>query len=381
MTSEEIDEKSKILRPKPAIATKPKYVPPVNLKVIPKTDHRSNGREELKILKNEDLINIGIIKNEEIRHGILKNDRNPGILKNIDYKHFDEKNIGLLKNEPKKEEVHRTEPIRHHPLKTQTQVKVSSIRSKNGREEFKVSKTEKIGAPNSPSTVCCSILSNTSDCCNLMGKQKKEIDSKSMSKIDSLDSNSSDSGGFREFIQLDKKLSLEPDKKPERKYDGHIRKFSQPEFLDKTIAEKTKVLSQCLCERKSSEHIFKEEEKRQIIYQDKKSLPHLITQTQFKQNTKKLEEMLAQRLDSENQKHKRAASCHESETSSQYEQQMKIQKDFQHKLKADLQQTVKHIQEIQSTELRLPQNRSWNDVRITKLKFLVHKFNKRCHYK
>lgn len=177
---QEISEKPKICRPKPSIAAKPKYVPPVNLKVIPKCDLRipSEG------------------------------------------KRFSEP-IDARLAQPKPEGA---------------SVKMTTIRPKNG---FEVVNGEKNHAPNSPSTICCSILSNSSDCCNLIGN-KKDLDSKSMTKIDSLDSNSSDSGGFRDFIQPEivKKLP------EERKLEGHIRMFSQPEFLEKSIAERAKCLSQ-----------------------------------------------------------------------------------------------------------------------------------------
>lgn len=154
------------IRPKPQIASKPKFVPPVNLKVIPKSD--------LRISENQNFGNSS--------------------------------KIGVSHNK-------------------------GSIRPKNGVE---LSKNQ---APNSPSTICCSILSNSSDCCNIMG-HKKEFDNK-ISKIDSLDSNSSDSGGFRDFIQPEvvKKLP-----EVERKIDGHTRNFSQPDYFEKSVSERAKCL-------------------------------------------------------------------------------------------------------------------------------------------
>lgn len=349
-------DKPKLSRPKPVIASKPKHVPPVNLKVIPKQDLRipANGKEQRRV------------------------DEMP-----------------RTQAYPKESgESRRPEPQRHQSCKPQGAMIKVSTRPRNGHDEFKTKKDfsngEKMhtGAPNSPSTVCCSILSNTSDCCNIMGK--KEMESKSMTKIDSLDSNSSDSGGFRDFIQLEtvKKLPIETENgKPERKFDGHIRKFSQPEFLEKSVAERAKTLSQSLCERKSTEHVyqhrrddsddFRKLSKQNLvqhltpIYTDKtddtknvKVKPLLINQGQFKQSTKKLEEVLAHRLEMDKQRHRRGASCHETDSvnQGQFEQQMNIQKEFQQKLQADLKQTVKQIQEIQSIELRLPQNRSWDEV-------------------
>lgn len=366
-------EKPKITRPKPAIASKPKYVPPVNLKVIPKPDQRfpANGREQSRLEENT------------VRHQGIP-----------------------FRAEPS--ETYPPEPLIHQSFKTQgTTFKVTTIQTRNGHNEYKIPKpknvvrnTEKAhsGAPNSPSTVCCSILSNTSDCCNIMGIHKKEIESKSMTKIDSLDSNSSDSGGFRDFIQLDnvKKLSIETEKyKSDRKLDGHIRKFSQPEFLEKSVAERAKTLTQSFSERKSTEYVYQQnrnelEDMRKVSRQNliqhvvpnhiektedttnlSKTKPQLFSHGQFKQSTKKLEEVLSQRLERDKQRHRRGASCHDADATNQgkFEHQMIIQKEFQQKLQADLKQTVKQIQEIQSIELRLPQNRCWDEVCFIHLLF------------
>lgn len=283
----ETSEKPKITRPKPQIASKPKYVPPVNLKVIPKSDLR-------------------------------------------------------IPSNPKCESIPQSSKFQG--------VKINSVRPKNG-------------APNSPSTICCSILSNTSDCCNI---GKKDLESKSMSKIDSMDSNSSDSGGFRDFIQPEVVKKL-PD---ERKIEGHIRKFSQPEFLERSVAERAKSLTQNFHERKSSEHINEEVRKlppRLANFnpypnqnEDKPKPKPIIIPGQIKQTTKKLEEVLAHRMEIEKKVHRRGASCHDNEQ--KYEEKMNIQKEIQQKIQADLKQTVKQIQEIQSIELRLPQNRNWDDV-------------------
>lgn len=383
-------DKPKISRPKPTIASKPKYIPPVNLKVTPKTDSphsrtAANGKDAFgEQQKSRDTANLYV--------------------KNIDY--------GPEKERAGSENV-KFIPTQHQSFKTSSHeapVGPSDVRGrvKNGRDtgaNVRVSEitrnSEKLssGAPNSPSTVCCSILSNSaSDCCGIMGN-KKEITSKSMTKIDSLDSNSSDSGGFKDFIQLDslKKLPLDAENgKYERKYEGHQRKFSQPEFLEKSVSERAKTLSQSFCDRKSTSEIDDNRKlpkteigrlpmkQQQSLVQNitptpsfnndktddskNKQKPQIISHGQFKQSTKMLEEILAQRLEKEKQRQKKAGMSSHGEgdnmTSQQYEQQMAVQKQIQQKLHADLKQTVKQIQEIQSIELRLPQNKSW-DVRVT----------------
>lgn len=371
--SDIVSDKPKITRPKPAIASKPKYVPPVNLKVVPKSDLRmpANGREHKRLEESTPRNQISLPKD-----------------------------IDTCDMRP-------PELMRHQSYTTQgTSIKITTVRARNGHEEFKITKPSDVskkvdkmhsGAPNSPSTVCCSILSNTSDCCNIMGN-KKDIDSKTITKIDSLDSNSSDSGGFRDFVQIEavKKMPFEPEPiKIDRKYDGHVRNFSQPEFLEKSVAERAKTISQNFSDRKSTEHVYRNEPEelrkppRQSLLQHLPPMYHekteepknlskiksqLIAHGQFVQSTKKLEEMLSQRLDKDKQRHRRGASCHDVDSSNQgqFDQQMIIQKEFQQKLQADLKQTVKHIQEIQSIELRLPQNRSWDEVRNFILKNLLY---------
>lgn len=363
-------EKPKITRPKPTIPSKPKYIPPVNLKVTPKTDSHlrpsTNGKDAFLEHKIRDNIYV----------------------KNIDFG-----------DKCPPETTENAKFIQHQSFKNpshdlQIGGSEARLRIKNGHEiatNVKVSEIEKkfekfsTVAPNSPSTVCCSILSNSSaaDCCGIMG-QKKEMTSKSMTKIDSLDSNSSDSGGFKDFIQIESVKRL-PDfeAKFERKFEGHQRKFSQPDFLEKSVSERAKSLTQSFSERKStSESDDTRKPKTEIGRLPKQNLvqtlapsftdktedisknfqkPPVINQGQFKQSKKHLEELLAQRLESEKQRQKKINLTAGGDSSKHdFEQQMAVQKQFQQKLQADLNKTVKQIQEIQSTELRLPQNRSWD---------------------
>lgn len=86
----------------------------------------------------------------------------------------------------------------------------------------------------------------------------------------------------------------------------------------------------------------------------------VIPQSQFQQSHKKIEEMLAQRL--ERDKMGRKGCLVDGEANQDIELKMVVQKQIQQKLQADLQRTVKQIQEKQSIELRLPQNRRWTEV-------------------
>lgn len=87
----------------------------------------------------------------------------------------------------------------------------------------------------------------------------------------------------------------------------------------------------------------------------------MISQGQFQQSHKKIEEMLAQRLERDRLGRKQCLV--DGEASQEIELKMVVQKQIQQKLQADLQRTVKQIQEKQSIELRLPQNRKWSEVR------------------
>lgn len=76
-----------------------------------------------------------------------------------------------------------------------------------------------------------------------------------------------------------------------------------------------------------------------------------------------MEELFSQRLERDKALKKGGSCLVENENKRDIEEKMQVQKQFQQKLQADIQQTVKHIQEIQNTELRLPQNRKWTEVR------------------
>lgn len=376
--NEKNPEKPKITRPKPTIASKPKYIPPVNLKVTPKADTHlrtsTNGKDAFLT-----------------QHGNI-------YVKNID---FSDK-CPLEKYIPQ----HQSFKSSSHEIPVgarATGVKINEI----DRKFEKLS----VVAPNSPSTVCCSILSNSAgDCCGIMG-HKKELTSKSMTKIDSLDSNSSDSGGFKEFIQLEsvKKISFDMENgKYERKFD-HQRKFSQPDFLEKSVSERAKTLSQSFCERKAMSESednrrplkteippigrlpkqpvvqnFTDKTDDKLAPKPKAPVIASSNQGQFKQSKKHLEELLAQRLENEKQRQKKLGmSGLGGDTGHQqdFEQQMAVQKQFQQKLQADLKQTVKQIQEIQSIELRLPQNRSWNVSSLSRIKQTKRNISRFLTYK
>lgn len=274
--------------------------------------------------------------------------------------------------------------------------------------------------PSSPSTVCCSILSNASnDCCGIIANpNKKELNGKTMTKIDSVDSNSSDSGGFKDFVQLDLSKHLQ-DEQQKIEHTAHMfthqRKVSQPEFFDtntsighhrkssqpdclsqdnrQSLAQSRQapiVNAQALAHFLPQERPFKplrtervDDSNRYPIgkvnvaqasqmflekTEEKKSTqkpkPQLISSSQFLQSTRKLEELLSQRYESEKMARKGQSCLLDGEHSQDVEQKMNVQKQIQQKLQADLQQTVKQIQEIQSIELRLPQNRKWSEVSV-----------------
>ncbi|XP_031355663.1 uncharacterized protein LOC116179980 [Photinus pyralis] len=296
------DSKPKITGPKPVIASKPKYVPPINLKAQ---------------------------KNDEYRV-------------------------------PK--------PLQ--PPETATfYTKTQSERPTTLCDSFQPQESSK-KAPNSPSTVCCSILSNVgNDCCRIMvNPNKKELNGKTMTKMESVDSTSSDSGGFKDFIQRDvaelkthQRKSSQPElaEQPTKTFT-HQRKSSQPE--DPRPAHKpnfvvsAQALEQFLPQavdlrpRPPDDRYLPKVEKRQP----------LIPPSQFQNTTRKLEEFLTQRI--EREKMGRKGGClHDGENSGELDQKAMIQKQIQQKLQADLKRTVKQIQEIQSTELRLPQNRKWSE--------------------
>nr|CAH7717306.1 unnamed protein product [Callosobruchus chinensis] len=224
----------------------------------------------------------------------------------------------------------------------------------------------------------------------MINVNNKEFAGKSIAKIDSLDSNSSDSGGFKDFVQLDlsKPTSPEAEKQP-----NHRRKASQPEFFDsklyshqrktsqpevrqtftqnkhQQLKANAQALEQFLPQKEQKllhEEDFRQQLSKFSINQKTEEQPRpmkkpILTQGQFQQSTKKLEELLAQRLEKEKAVKKGQSCVVDGESSQDIEQKMSIQRQIHQKLHADLQQTVKQIQEIQSIELRLPQNRKWNE--------------------
>lgn len=400
---------------KPAIAAKPKYVPPVNLKTNKPHKDESTQRQDNTSRKLSDF---------EMRPHRL-----PTVEKKIEsterfteYSETFQQYEYLQSQLPPPPDAFKSDSYVEYSLKynestfTEKCDKFSSFQSSNQNK-----------TPSSPSTVCCSILSNaTTDCCGIIGNpNKKEPNEKTITKIDSVDSNSSDSGGFKDFVQLDLAKTAQVEKhewKQEQNAESsqmlsHRRKVSQPEFLDSSSSRRDLLNHQ----RKSSQPDFLFQDKRQSPLQHKqppvvnaqalahflpqeksfrsmrnekmedsnrytagkvnvaqasqmflekteekkctpKPKPHLISNSQFLQSTKKLEELLSQRYDSEKITRKGQSCLLDGERCEDVEQKMNVQKQIQQKLQADLKQTVKHIQEIQSIDLRLPQNRKWSEV-------------------
>ncbi|CAH1975571.1 unnamed protein product [Acanthoscelides obtectus] len=221
----------------------------------------------------------------------------------------------------------------------------------------------------------------------MINVNNKAFAGKSITKIDSLDSNSSDSGGFKDFVQLDlnKPPSPEPEKPPnhrrkasqpdffDSKLYSHQRKASQPEvrhtFKHQQLKANAQALEQFLPQKEQKllhEEEFRQQMSKLSVNQKTEDQPRpmkkpILAQGQFQQSTKKLEELLAQRLEKEKAVKKGQSCVVDGESSGDTEQKMIVQRQIHQKLHADLQQTVKQIQEIQSIELRLPQNRKWNE--------------------
>lgn len=429
-------EKPKILGPKPNIATKPKHVPPVNLvrgqKInrddvnkanLPRPTNANNDfRHQQKEMSKETQTSVdqntaGTEKNYD-KHVVSAT--TPSLPENFQsYVHIQRPtnfpcsisdNYGDSNQDYEKHNVSYCEYTSYYSEKCD--------KYKTSCESHKSDDNHK--QPASPNTVCCSILSNTSnDCCGIIvSAAKKELNGKSLTKVESTDSNSSDSGGFKDFVQLDLNNTT-------NQVISHQRKISQPEFLEKndyvkpfthqrnssqpdyissdirqslvtnkqTFVANAQALAQYLPQtehkflfKTSSVNTEKSEDIRQVmaklnvaqvsqIFNEKtdetkmqnKPRQQIITQSQFQQSTKKLEELLSQRLEKEQMMRKGQICLIDGEASQDIEHKMVIQKQIQQKLHADLQQTVKHIQEIQSIELRLPQNRKWSEVRYLKI--------------
>ncbi|KAJ8976781.1 hypothetical protein NQ317_009700 [Molorchus minor] len=246
------------IAPKPVIATKPKYVPPVKIQQrlirddnvnIPR---RSNASEYTPSSKEvpitRDTRNISQCERKFDYREMYTTDKD---------NYLSENQKLVVKTNIKYDEYSST-------YISEKCDKFSS-NNENGKKFDDIPQK----APQSPSTVCCSILSNaTQDCCGIINVNKKDLNSKSMTKIDSVDSNSSDSGGFKDFVQLDlsKKLSPDNDKKS-GPHQLHQRKISQPDYLDKNITENRPTGHQ----RKSSQPDYMSPEVRQSFAQNKQN--------------------------------------------------------------------------------------------------------------
>lgn len=371
------------IAPKPVIASKPKYVPPVKLQERP-TQQISNVPRQIS--DQRPLPQKELPKTREVPHYAQSEKKT--IITNEKQNYVDDKKqqIGIAANT--KYDEYSTSLISGKCDKY-----MSCYDSNKKIIEHLPQK-----APHSPSTVCCSILSNaTTDCCGMINVNKKDLTTKNITKIDSLDSNSSDSGGFKDFIQLDVIKSTSPSEKQEITSDLkflHQRKPSLSDFVTpevryttvphiKTTIANAQALAPFLpqTEQKILQHKHQQALNRYegdfcqftnantttttTTYQkteEPKPKPSKLAHSQFQESTKKLEELLSQRLERERNTRKSQSSAVDEEFVQDVEQKMKIQKQLQQKLQADLQQTVKQIQEIQSIELRLPQNRKWTDV-------------------
>lgn len=395
---------------KPAIAAKPKYIPPVKLKRIPREDV---PQQQSLPSRRPNVGDYGLPKE------IVRSD------KKVEYSERYTTQMEMF--QPFASHVPPPEAFKNgsfveYTVKYEEYTKCTEKCDKFSLHQHKTAEeaTQTTKAPNSPSTVCCSILSNAAtDCCGIINNpNKKELNGKTMTKVDSVDSNSSDSGGFKDFVQLDvaqksqnensgnqtqthQRMASQGEFLPKDREVrlSHQRKSSQPEFLfhesrqslpqpKQTYVANAQALAQFLPQEQrtynpacfdrpddSGRHhpvgkinvaqtsqmfLEKSEEKAS----NQKPRPQLIPHSQFQQSTKKIEELLSQRYDKERNARKGQSCLVDGESSLDVEQKMSVQKQIQQKLQADLQQTVKQIQEIQSIELRLPQNRKWTEVCI-----------------
>ncbi|CAG9824375.1 unnamed protein product [Phaedon cochleariae] len=393
------------IAPKPVIPSKPRFVPPVKLeKRIIQDENTSTGNIPRYPNISDTRLHKEYPKPRDFRQ-IPRND-----------KHFGYKEVYTSE---KSNYFSETKQIASESSKyreySSTYIDEKCDKFSTNLDTLKILEGFSPKAPQSPSTVCCSILSNaTTDCCGVINVNKKELPGKAITKIDSLDSNSSDSGGFKDFVQLDifKKPSPDKDVKYELHQTHHQRKASQSDFVLKTASSdnnppihqrqlshsefsssevrqslshkqnvaNAQALAQFLpqTEQKLLQHKQSKERNHEEFLQhvarfseipaqpseDPKFKPPkpVLKHSQFQQSTKKLEELLAQRLEKDKVLKKGQSCLVEGESSQDVEHKVMIQKQLQQKLQADLQQTVKQIQEIQSIELRLPQNRKWTEV-------------------
>lgn len=393
---------------KPTIAAKPKYIPPVKLKRIPREDV---PQQQSLPTRRPNAGDYGLPK-ETVRSD-----------KKVEYSERYTTQMEMF--QPFATHVPPPEAFKNgayveYTVKYEEYTKCTEKCDKFSLHQHKTAEeaTQTTKAPSSPSTVCCSILSNAAtDCCGIINNpNKKELNGKTMTKVDSVDSNSSDSGGFKDFVQLDVAQKVQSENSNQQQQPqthqrmasqgeflpkdrevrvSHQRKSSQPELLSyqesrqslqqpkQTYVANAQALAQFLpqeqrtykpssFDRPDDRHpvgkiniaqtsqlfLEKPEDKTQ------KPRPQLIPHSQFQQSTKKIEELLSQRYEKERSARKGQSCLVDGESSLDVEQKMFVQKQIQQKLQADLQQTVKQIQEIQSIELRLPQNRKWTEVCI-----------------
>lgn len=353
---EQAKEKPKVPVQKPAIAAKPKYIPPVKLKRLPRDDvskrpNPTDPKEPQEVTYTDNrTVERYSTQMEMFPHYPYQVPPPEGF-----------KNGSYVEYTVTYEEYSKCDKFSLHQ-----------------KQE------EATKAPNSPSTVCCSILSNASaDCCGVI-PNKKELSGKSITKVDSVDSNSSDSGGFKDFVQLD----VAQQKQSEEK-EASQRRPSQSDYSYRQSAKPNVPNAQALAQYlpQQDERTYKpitfdrtDEcgrlvgklnvaqtsqlflEKTEERNQPQKNRPQIIPPTQFQQSSKRIEELLSQRYDKERAARRGQSALVDGESSQDVEEKMMVQKQIQQKLQADLQQTVKQIQEIQSIELRLPQNRKWSEV-------------------
>lgn len=372
------------IAPKPIIATKPKYVPPVKIQQIkPPLQKQPSGNVHTR--NSEDDPPPEYVDKEQILRRKLNQSRDevrkPVTSFKIDDNQWRHKDVYFLPQSDKEplyprredlllqKEAFSSRKLYNEECRTETSNLSSFVVGDSKLYKKTLEVTQK--PPNSPSTVCCSILSNAAtDCCGIINVAKNELNGK-MTKLDSLDS-SSDSGGFKDFV---------PPGYEDPSYLHHQRKKSQPEFF----SDRNK-LTEVGHQRKTSlghsnfdggmkkqpNYVANAQALAQFLPQtEQKILLHnqkadeartrqpkpILSHGSFQQSTKKLEELLAQRLEREKNAKKGGANC--LVDPEEAEQKMRIQRQIQQKLHADLEQTVKQIQEIQSTEYRLPQNRKW----------------------
>lgn len=421
-------DRPKILGPKPTIASKPKHLPPV------------------RKVSRDDLHKANISKQNETNNETKKIQQQQP-LKTTTTATTTATTIHQIEKKTDKYSLSKTEetfqsyimPGISGTSKLETQQQMRKCQNEKC-DKFRIEEKQK--GPASPSTVCCSILSSaTTDCCGIIPTYKKELNSK-MNKMESVDSNSSDSGGFKDFIQLDL-ISNNKDTTnvvQRESYQMHQRNISHPEFQEKKIESQQQqkthqrygsqpeyVLQQQQSQHEETvrkhyvpnaqalaqylplaekqmmkqsstinynvpddssstassneirQHITKfnvaqfgssidktdintTNKRPQNQQQSTQRTNNLISHGQFQQSTKKLEELFSQRLEREKCGWKGQTCLVDGETSQDADQKMLVQKQMQQKLQADLQQTVKQIQAIQSIELRLPQNRKWSEV-------------------